>query len=285
MGDISRFGRLIVHSPVVKVSGSLVIEKGDNAWGEIWCRISCFCIRHSWGHSMWIFNIFPMVVLWFRSDANWWRNMQITLNCIEIILNHLESSIIVHLQHSHCHEIGVNQSFLKVIWVRLSNQNWWRNWTIMCIFQYIGPGGCTSYPFILYLVLFKGVWIVAFCELDSWVSLIKTDKVVKMTFASVINYISGHVILYVLEVLEFHIFWYWLVLSSTAGASYLVVKCARRVPGVHNEAAVPTLNTATNGWHIMIMSMVGIKLEIDVYAMIKLDNCFIPLFTHRYPNF
>jgi hypothetical protein len=38
-----------------------------------------------------------------------------------------------------------------------------------------------------------------------------------MIFASTINYVSSHVIVYVLEVLEFCIFWYWLVLSSTTG--------------------------------------------------------------------
>jgi Retrotransposon gag protein/Zinc knuckle len=36
-----------------------------------------------------------------------------------------------------------------------------------------------------------------------------------MIFASTINYISVHVIIYVLEVLEFRVFWYWLVLFST----------------------------------------------------------------------
>jgi hypothetical protein len=34
-------------------------------------------------------------------------------------------------------------------------------------------------------------------------------------FASTINYVSSHVIVCVLEVLEFRVFWYWLVLSST----------------------------------------------------------------------
>jgi hypothetical protein len=41
-----------------------------------------------------------------------------------------------------------------------------------------------------------------------------------MIFASTINYVSSHVIIYALEVLEFHILWYWLVLSSTVGVWY-----------------------------------------------------------------
>jgi hypothetical protein len=85
----------------------------------------------------------------------------------------------------------------------------------------------------------RKVWFVAFRASYLRVSPIKPDRVVKWFFASTINYVSSHVIVCVLEVLEFRIFWYWLVLSSTPFTSFVIL--FNRYDSYHSGSGTPVL--------------------------------------------